>query len=288
MTAAGHTGSFLRIALAVAAFGFLPACGRLVREERSECPAYLHFEIANPERFGLEEVIHISAFSYPDRAHIYSDSPGFGGVTSPKYLFEVMASETVFGYGVTGISGCRPSGSSGWVCDEGRDYDPLWRFDFSTYTGTGGEIVTVPVEFRKEHCRVTVRFLHSNLYPETAESFPFRIVIRSDTNGIDCASGEPARGPFRYEPPESPPGCFSFVVPRQYDRSLSLDIFGTKDTSGEALTSFNLWNLLLGCEGFSWEARNLPDVEMEICYAETGLVLSVESWAADGSYNYEY
>jgi len=98
--------------------------------------------------------------------------------------------------------------------------------------------------------------------------------------GIDATTGIPVKGAFRYEPEEEASGIYRFIVPRQADHSLTMELYGIPELGqDEGLAdSYNLWNIFREQKDFSWEAKNLADVSLEFDYTEAKFRISVAEW----------
>ena len=118
----------------------------------------------------------------------------------------------------------------------------------------------------KDHCNIEVFFKEYDMFYGTDGNFPFKIVVRSNTCGINALTGEPVKGTFYYEPKESPGGTFKFTVPRQFDRSLVIEVYNTEEYHGNTdhVATFNVWNWAHAMEDFSWKDKNLADLSIVI------------------------
>ena len=51
--------------------------------------------------------------------------------------------------------------------------------------------------------------------------------------------------------------------------------------------SFSLWALFQGLGHVNWEAKNLPDIELEVDYTEARFTLTVMDWEAEKQLTYQ-
>ena len=144
----------LGAAAVLVAVGLASSCERLVLEDRSECPAFLFFEITNPDPFDVSDRVHVAAFVYPEGTLLNKDTSTVRQIQSGEFYLEVKRSHSLYGYGVAGFDGCRLVGETDWVVDEGSDYGPLWRFDYRS--DAFGERFHIPVEMVKDHSRIEI------------------------------------------------------------------------------------------------------------------------------------
>ena len=266
----------------------LCSCRSLILEDRSECPAFLFFDIVNAERFDKADYVHVSAFVYPEETLLNKDTAIVRAIQEKEFSLAVKRSDSVYGYGVTGFKNCSLVGETDWVVGEGMDYDPIWRFDFRAEAR--GERFFIPVEMVKDHSRITVFFEDFDRFPGTDGHFPFDIIVTSNTCGINALTGEPVLGEFRYVPKESPGGTFKFTVPRQFDRTLTIHVQNKEEYFGntEDVAEFSVWSWVHASEDFSWTEKNLPDIYVKIQLTTGECDFTVEPWQGEeGGYLYD-
>jgi hypothetical protein len=251
------------------------SCQSLIWENRMDCPSLLRFDIENANAFDGVNPVLVEAYSQAEETLLTADTTIVNNIQDQSFSLKVKKSDAVMGYGVMGFEGARREGHFRWVVDQGADFVPLYRFAYEKVS-TWEESVLVPVEFVKDFTRVTVRFTDYDRLGNAGDRFPFRLCVTANTAGIDVSTGIPVKGDFRYEPLEEDAGTFRFIVPRQADHSLTLDLNGISETGQES--SFNLWTLLQAQTDFSWEAKNLADVYIEFDYTKALFNISVAGW----------
>ena len=276
--------SLIPILLAAA----LTSCRNWVLEDRTQCPTLLCFDIANAGTFDRADYIHVVAFHYPEDVLLGKDTATVSSIQEREYYLKVRRSETVYGFGVAGFSKCHLQKETEWVVDRGADFGPLWRFDFRS--SASEEQYLIPVEMVKDHCNIAVSFRDFDLFPGMEGHFPYRLVVRSNTCGVNALNGEPVKGAFLYEPEENPGGTFRFTVPRQYDRSLVLEVYNKEEFFGDdaLVARFGIWNWAHAREDFSWTDKNLGDLSVVIELTTGQYSVTVEPWKGEGGgYIYE-
>ena len=268
-----------KIPLLGAMIGLLLSCHSLVLENRNDCPSMLLFDIENAADFDGVNHVHIAAYSETEEVFLTSDTTLVENIQDQSFYLKVKKLDTVKGYGIMGFEGARKEGPFQWVVDEGDNYVPLFRFAYDKVPSPD-ESVLIPVEFVKDFCRVTIRFTHFDLFWNTGGRFPFRLAVTGHTTGIDASTGIPVKGKFSYEPEEEAGGMFRFIVPRQADQVLNLELYGIPELGQEEglADSFNLWNLFQEQPEFSWEAKNLADVTLEFDYVQAAFSITVAEW----------
>ena len=270
------------------AVGLLFSCQNLVLENRIDCPSMLLFDIENADTFEGVNRVHIEAYSQKDEAFLSADTTFVHDIQNQSFYLKVKKLDTVTGYGVMGFEGARKEGTFKWIVEEGANYVPLFRFAYDKDPSLE-ESVLLPVEFVKDFCRVTFRFTHYDHLGTAEDRFPFRLSVKGHTVGIDASSGIPVKGKFRYEPVEETGGTFRFIVPRQADQILTLELYGIPELGQEEglAETFNLWSLFQEQSNFSWNAKNLADVNLEFNYKECKFVITVAEWEEGDNLEFE-
>jgi len=261
------------------AIGLLLSCQSLVLENRINCPSMLLFDIENADAFDGVNHVHIAAYTQEEEDFLTADTTVVNDIQDQSFYLKVKKSDAVKGYGIMGFEGARKKGEFQWVVDEGANYVPLFRFAYHKVPARD-ESVLIPVEFVKDFSRVTIHFTHFDEFENAGGRLPFRLSITGHTIGIDASTGIPVKGDFRYEPEEESAGTFRFIVPRQADHSLTMELYGIPELGQEEglADAFNLWTLFREQTDFSWEAKNLADINLEFDYTEAKFRISVAEW----------
>ena len=263
---------FLALALGAA------SCRGVVLEDRLECPSFLFFEVSNPEHFQLYDKVYTTVSSHPSGGLISSESPSLGSILGKSYYVEVRSTEAVKGYGILGGGKNIEYRGDQWLIPIGCQSDSIYRFSY--VANVQPDSFTVPVEFIKEHVKVKLQFVGMDSYLGRDGRFPFEIVVRSNTCGIDAQTGLPVRGAFEFRPQETTLGHFEFTLPRQADNCLMLELYGKEHIYEYEgfIGSYNLHQILLEMGGITWREKSLPDVSMELDYRETTVQVQVDNW----------
>ena len=258
------------------------SCRLAVMEDREECPSLLYFQVFNAGAFGNVDRVHVDAFSYPGQSPLCSDTTTIRALEGHSFCLSILRADAVRGSGVLGYRRCHPDDNGKWTVEPGSGFDSLFRFSYLTFVEP--ESFTVPVEFVKEYSNVTLEFISAD-----DTRFPFDVVIRSGTCGLDALTGEPVKGDFYCQANEGPDGLFHCLLPRQADDSLVLELYGRPGLYPvEGLAhSFNLGAVLRESGGISWQEKNLPDVLVAIDFKELDLQVQVTPWENE-SINYAH
>ena len=262
----------------------LGSCQSPIREDRSDCPATLFFEFIDSQGLQATDLMHLEAFPVLGAEGRVRDTTTVGAMDGKSYSLQVKRSDVVSVYGMACFGRSTRSGESGWVVDAGKDGDPLYRF--SAKASGMDEQAVVPVEMTKEHSTIRVKFTEFDQEKNNGR-FPYRVVVKGNTCGIDLYTGNPIPGPFRFLPDEGLAGVFVFTVPRQADHSLSLQLMDPAGSDDESpADTLVLWNVLKQVEGFSWDLPNLPDLSIEIDYIRSQVTVSISDWQTESFIHY--
>ena len=254
------------------------SCRQLILEDRSECPSFLFFDITNADLFETSDRVFATVYRQPDGVFAGAETTSVGAIEDKTFWFELKKAESWSGYGFIGINKSHEINDADWVLDEGENGDKLFRYN---YTVAGFiENCVVPVEMCKDHANVKLKFLRFDQFEASGGQFPFEVIIRGNTCGINGKTGLPIRGPYMYKPEEEFGGTFSFVLPRQADHMLTLELWakpGLYYKEGHVDT-FSLSAMLQQLGNVDWEAKNLPDIYLEVDYVESTYRIEVMDW----------
>lgn len=265
----------------------LSACRNAVLEDRTQCPSYLYFDLLDASRFEDYESVYVTAFRHPDGQRIEGITTTKQAIANKNFFILCRNSDAVRGYGIMGQRQCYNAQGTEWVTPVGNQFDSLFRFSYVVQVQP--ESFSVPVEFVKESCKVSVQFKGLEALASAEGIFPFDLLIRSNSCGIDVMSGTPVRGSFEYRPPELTIGRFEFFLPRQADRNLRMELYGRKGAFPQEgfYQSLDLWRILHELGGISWNEKNLPDVLLEIDYVQSLISVKITPWS-DNEIQYEF
>ena len=169
----------------------LTSCRSIIFEDRSACPKFVFFQVSNPEHFNPYDDVFSTVFRHPEGGHVAADKPKLREIQDLSYYVEVRKTDAVKGYGLIGWEGLIQNGND-WLVPLGMQADTLFRYSYTS--DIGEESTIIPVEFVKEHAKVTVRFVGVESFKNAAGRFPFDVIIRSNTCGINGFTGLPVRG----------------------------------------------------------------------------------------------
>ncbi|MBR4734740.1 MAG: hypothetical protein IK052_01480 [Bacteroidales bacterium] len=255
----------------------LVSCRAVVLEDRTMCPSFLFFDVADESHFQKYSDVFTTVYAHPEGRLLDEAGTSLGSIDDGLFFFTVRGTAAVKGYGLMGEEGLLRDGSE-WTVPLGRDYAPLFRFGYMA--AVEEESFTVPVEFTKEYSHVMVQFLGADTFDYADGRFPFYITVRGNTCGLDGLTGLPVRGPFQVTPEEMGIGLFEFNLPRQADHDLVLEMYAREGLYEyrDFQVSYSLYEILRDKGGITWTEKNLPDLYIEINYEETTVYVGVYPW----------
>ena len=174
--------------LAAALLG-LVSCRSIILEERDGCPSFLFFRIDNESAFQLYERIHVGLFRYPEENLMAADTTSVSEIAGRSFYFDIRNTPAVEGYGLLGYRHCVNESGTLWRVPVGAQYDSLFRFSYRVPVER--ESFTVPVEFTKEHVKVTLRFVGADAFsgPKPDASHPASGASEARPSANGCATG---------------------------------------------------------------------------------------------------
>lgn len=272
----------LILAFASALAGVLPvSCRSLVLEDRTPCPSFLFFHVEDTGGLPMDDEVVVEVRETVGMNVLASDKVSFETMDSRSYFMEVVKSREILATGLSGVDKASRNGTQ-WTVGEGMEWDRIYRF--SEKAPAEGEETHISEWMKKEHSVVTVRFNSAD------GEFPYYVVAKGRTCGLDMVSGKPVPGGFSFTPEEKENGVFSFTVPRQSDRSLALELWAKPGNTSlleeGRLDTIVLWDALSKIPGFSWDLENLMDISVDIDYVRSQVTVTVNDWMLGATIDY--
>lgn len=261
----------------IAATAALTSCREIILEDRTQCPSFLFFDITNSDKFLSLDDVFTNVYSHPKTALMEERESTVKSIQDKDLYFVVKGTSSVKGYGLLGYDGLIQNGSE-WTIPVGQEYVSLFRYQYQE--AIQEESFIVPVEFVKDYCHVSLQFVGMETFSLASGRFPFDIVVKGNTSGINALTGVPVRGAFEFRPEEKTIGSFEFTLPRQADRNLLLELYGREGLHQHPgfVDSFDLYDILLQKGGVTWTEKNLPDVELQIDYQQMTVTVNITAW----------
>ena len=236
--------------------GTLLLAGCAVKEYRESCPCRLVLDFSE-----VDTAVVRSADLYvtvPD-GYVFTDHVRCESFDR-DYSVEVPRTQLL----VNAVSNAGDMYSqSGLHIPLGQDCPPLYMH--SSLIDADCEQWCEVVRMHKNHCRMTVAVLSD-------EGYSPGLKLVSNVNGYDPA-GKPVNGGFEvsHRPDES--GICTFVLPRQADNGMILEITDADDV----LKRFSIGEHLAAA-GYDWNEEDLRDIDVELSLAVARMVLKIRWW----------
>lgn len=276
---------FLVLLSVLQPFFTCPGCS--VKEDRDLCPCTLVLEFPGEDAERLHEGVTVCMRGYSDGDGfslcdtLLAGQPASGGApdgVSYSYVVPKGDIDLAVAYSADGLAG-ELNSSGKWIeIDEGRPCPSIWTC--CEKVSARADRVTVPVRLHKNFCRIDIQVRDVD-----GEDFPFKLRVRGNVNGYGL-DGKPARGAFlcdaesaetegsgtASESTGSRHG-YAVTVPRQTDDSLTLEIV----TGDGVAKSFAIGNYIAS-SGYDWTSADLKDICLEIDYARTVILFTIDKW----------
>lgn len=278
---------FLVLLSVLQPFFTCPGCS--VKEDRDLCPCTLVLEFPGEDAERLQDGVTVCMRGYSDGDGLslcdtlLAGQPASGGASdgvSYSYVVPKGDIDLAVAYSADGLAG-ELNSSGKWIeIDEGRPCPSIWTC--CEKVSARADRVTVPVRLHKNFCRIDIQVRDVD-----GKEFPFKLRVRGNVNGYGL-DGKPARGAFfcdaeRAETEGSGSGTasentgsghgYAVTVPRQTDDSLTLEIV----TGNGVAKSFAIGNYIAS-SGYDWTSADLKDICLEIDYARTVILFTIDKW----------
>lgn len=287
---------FLVLLSVLQPFFTCPGCS--VKEDRDLCPCTLVLEFPGEDAERLQEGVTVCMRGYSDGDGfslcdtLLAGQPASEGApdgVSYSYVVPKGDIDLAVAYSADGLAG-ELNSSGRWIeIDEGRSCPSIWTC--CEKVSARADRVTVPVRLHKNFCRIDIQVRDVD-----GEDFPFRLRVRGNVNGYGL-DGKPARGAFLCDAESAEtkgsdfgtesevPGSgtasentgsghgYAVTVPRQTDDSLILEIV----TGDGVAKSFAIGNYIAS-SGYDWTSADLKDICLEIDYARTVILFTIDKW----------
>lgn len=286
---------FLVLLSVLQPFFTCPGCS--VKEDRDLCPCTLVLEFPREDAERLQDGVTVCMRGYSDDGFSLCDtllagqlaSGGASDGVSYSYVVPKGDIDLAVAYSADGLAG-ELNSSGKWIeIDEGRPCPSIWTC--CEKVSARADRVTVPVRLRKNFCRIDIQVRDVD-----GKEFPFKLRVRGNVNGYGL-DGKSARGAFLCDAERSEtegsgfgtesevPGSgtasentgsghgYAVTVPRQTDDSLILEIV----TGDGVAKSFAIGNYIAS-SGYDWTSADLKDICLEIDYARTVILFTIDKW----------
>ena len=258
----GHRSSLLTFTFLQLLFAIGPGCS--VKESRDECPCILSLIYDASSREMIAEGVSVRIEMSGENGREVRDS--FFRSEETTVFRTAVCRGTVKALSVwPGSTPLEDPGSGLWIrIPEGMQCPEIWTG--LAVTDTERDEASADIKLRKNYCNIFMTL--------TGGGEGLEFVVRGNVCGYDC-DGIPVHGPFSATAVAQEGSRFSYSVkvPRQADNSLKLDIF----SSDGGLRTFAIGNYI-DSSGYDWTSEDLKDINLEINYAATSVILLIDNW----------
>lgn len=249
-------------ALSVVVGAFLCA-GCAIKEYRESCPCRLVLDFSEVDTSAVRSTdLYVTV---PD-GYVFTDHIG-----SEKFAkdYTAIVPRTVLQVNLVSGAGDMMT-ESGLSIPPGEDCPPVYLH--SSTVNADCEMWRETVWMRKSHCRVDIDL-------NADEGYRPWLRIVSGVCGYDVY-GKPVEGDFESRKRVDEEYSCSFVLPRQTDDLMTLEI----DEGDGILKRFSLGEHIAST-GYDWSAPDLQDIHIELDFAVTQIVLKISGW--DGEHKFD-
>lgn len=244
----------LKYIMMLAAIAAVPACS--IKEDRSSCPCMLTVDFPeaaakvmmncwNQERRIIDDVLELDGEKCIRKYHV------------PKGSCTVSAIE--------GYEGLEVSGEV-LLIPEGKQMSCLYAC--ASDVATDGETAEYKVDFKKNYVKVNLCFSGS----ETGLC-PYDLLVRSNVAGLEMRTLSPVAGTFMCTPEISEAKGYQFIIPRQLDETLSIDLM-----QGAEIYDTIILGRIIASTGYDWTAEELADIDLVIDLPKGEISITVSGW----------
>lgn len=245
----------------------LPSC--CVKEDRAVCPCRIVVDLSRCEDRDKALTIRACAESeFFRRTARPKEYPDGLEEKIPKGMVQLAAMscgdcETVTGNRIHVRQGCMP------------DSVYTYSHSFEALVETIRDTVLMHKQF------ATVYLTMDNVGNEITD-YPYRLLVRTDCNGLDAGSVEALGGDLAFEPDHVGGRSFTFRLLRQRGEGIQLELLDRSRPDGIPIEVINIGRNILDT-GYDWNAEDLPDIRIAIGYTQAGISVEVRGWeSGDG------
>ena len=155
---------------------------------------------------------------------------------------------------------------------ESRRDNPI-LYAYASDVAADGETAECRVDFRKNYVKVNLCFSGS----ETGLC-PYDLLVRSNVAGLEMRTLAPVIGKFACVPEISGGKGYQFIIPRQIDETLSIDLM-----RGIEIYDTIILGRIIASTGYDWTAEDLADIDLVIDLSKGEISITVSGW--DGPFS---
>ena len=243
--------------------GTILCAGCSVKEYRESCPCRLVLDFREVDTSSVRSAdLYVTV---PD-GYVLTDYIGYESFGKE---YSALVPRTVLQVNLMSGDGGLMS-ETGLSIPKGEDCPPVYVH--SSTVNADCEMWHETVWMRKSHCRVDIDV-------NADEGYRPWLKIVSDVCGYDV-HGRPVAGDFESRKQVDEEYSCSFVLPRQTDDLMTLEI----DEGDGILKRFSLGEYIAST-GYDWNSPDLQDIHIELDFAVTQILLKISGW--DGEHRFD-
>lgn len=161
--------------------------------------------------------------------------------------------------------------------EPGQQCDSLYAY--CDVVDCRGEFAMDTIVFHKQFATLSLQIVN----PQEI-TYPYALTVKGNVSGIELTSLKPIEGAFKYTTALDEDYIGTCRLPRQKDSSLSLDM--NKVDDGTLVDTIPLGELI-SRTGYNWSAEDLDDITITIDFAKAEIVVTVNEWQSEYTYEIE-
>lgn len=249
----------LKYIMMLTAITAVSACS--IKEDRSVCPCMLTVDLPaitakvmincwNSEYKIIDDVLELDGEKCTRKYHVPRGSCTVSVVRGYENL--VVSDEVL-------------------LIPEGKQMSCLYAS--ASDVATDGETAEYSVDFKKNYVKVSLCFSDRE-----SGLCPYDLIVRSNVSGLEMRTLAPVIGTFTCVPEISDGKGYQFIIPRQIDETLSIDLM-----RGIEIYDTITLGRIIASTGYDWTAEELADIDLVIDLPKGEISITVSGW--DGPFS---
>lgn len=245
-----------------------------VKENRWECPLFLHFEkVENPH--GCSGDVVVLGFAGDGTRGRLDERHSLESLLDEGNLLPIPKGGNIVSMIVVEGASVGSVVDGEYLIPDGQQMDRV--FALADEFDCGDEDYYMEGSLLRQFASVSLTMSYIE-----GEDFPFDLTVVGPSAGFDARTLQPASGNLNFAPKQSSDGVFRFNLPRQYPGSwLCLELWspgqgGTRATGGPVHTV--ILSDYLKKAGYDWNAPDLEEVSLFVDYANCSISVEVGDW----------
>lgn len=241
-----------------------------IMEDRWPCPCYLVFDPQQDVLLDCPGGFQLTVYHQSSAEKELTTDITWESIRNDSYEVRVSKGEKQMSI----LEGLREQYISGTdiLIIPGNQADSIYAC--SVPVNCSGEQASVPVFRHKQFATVFLKMENGD-----GATYPFRLRIRGNIDGVNLLSLEPHSGDFSHTCENfGAQNEFRFRIPRQRDDTLVMELWDKdRPDSTEPADVLHLGELIRE-SGYRWDTESLDDIYIGVDYAQAGIRISINDW----------